>query len=219
MDMILCCQYECILILHSQSWLNFSHVFFFFLISWSKNPSILVASDSSSSGTHRGGGPLATGEAPLGVIEEESLTFMIEGVLDELSPEIETTEACGDGEEEKGWSSTLGKDDNESNDANDEVKPTILLINKSRPNKRNKHQLRSRACRKRIIERTNSVNRRQSSYYSSSCSSTTTTSCIHKDSPRLIAIRISSRLRGLVLPSWLLKMREASLLWRSPGHI
>lgn len=35
-------------------------------------------------------------------------------------------------------SSTLGKDDSDRNDAHDEDKLTILLINKWRPNRRNK---------------------------------------------------------------------------------
>lgn len=51
--------------------------------------------------------------------EEHSSTFMIEGVLGELSPKMEATEAR-DNREEDGSSSTLGKDDNEGNNAIDE---------------------------------------------------------------------------------------------------
>lgn len=64
--------------------------------------------------------PLTTEEAPPSTPEEQSPNLMIEGVLGELEPQVEATEARGVEDEEEGWSSTTGKDDNEGDDANDE---------------------------------------------------------------------------------------------------
>lgn len=85
--------------------------------------------------------PLATKEVAFDMLEEQSLTLMIERVLGEFAPELEATEAC-DAKEEEVSSSTPGKDDSEGKDANNQT--LILLINKSRLNTRNRHQLRSR---------------------------------------------------------------------------
>lgn len=87
--------------------------------------------------------PLATKEVAFDMLEEQSLTLMIERVLGEFAPELEATEAC-DAKEEEVSSSTPGKDDSEGKDANNENQTLILLINKSRLNTRNRHQLRSR---------------------------------------------------------------------------
>lgn len=54
--------------------------------------------------------PLAIEEAPHDVPEEQSPTLLIEGVLGELAPEVEITEAQDDVEKE-GSSSTPGEED------------------------------------------------------------------------------------------------------------
>lgn len=61
---------------------------------------------------------IATKEPQLGLSEEQSHTFMIEGVREELAPEVEATAGRGNGEEE-GSSYTPGKNDNKGNDVND----------------------------------------------------------------------------------------------------
>lgn len=56
-------------------------------------------------------------ESMLSVPKEQSYTFMIEGILCELAPEVEATEAQGNEEEE---GSRYTPSDNEGNNANDE---------------------------------------------------------------------------------------------------
>lgn len=51
--------------------------------------------------------------------KEQSPTFMIEGVLGELEPVVEATEARGV-KKEDGSSSTPGKDDNKGDGTNDD---------------------------------------------------------------------------------------------------
>lgn len=85
--------------------------FFFFQISESKVSASEVQPILPPPGFVEHVTPLTAEEVPLNIAKEESLTLMIKGVLAELVAEVEATEAQGN-EEEKGSSSTPGKEDN-----------------------------------------------------------------------------------------------------------
>lgn len=89
--------------------------------------------------------------------EEQSLTLMIEGVLCELAPEVETTKTRGVEEQER-LSSTPGKHDRRRQYCKNKTKLMTLHRKKLKiklwSEARNKHQLRSRkACQKEIMGR------------------------------------------------------------------